>query len=85
MKQSISSNAIAQRIEAIDSEHSQRFIALDPLGYFIIKLSEETNEIVVEHYSNHIYILLMPLIFKNYLRYIDKDTKNLYKLKILLK
>ena len=40
---------------------------------------------IVEHCPHHIYSLLLPLIFQNYLRHVDQDTKNLYKLKILLK
>ncbi len=43
-----------QRITAIDLEYSRRFIALDPNGYFIIKLSYADQEIIVEHYTNNI-------------------------------
>ncbi len=36
----------------LDEELSQRFIALDPSGYFLIKVDFVTSEIVVEHFSN---------------------------------
>ena len=42
------------QIDKLDAELSNRFIALDPRGYFIIKLNESSQEIVVEHYGNDI-------------------------------
>jgi hypothetical protein len=33
---------------------SQRFIALDPLGYFLIRVDVAAAELVVEHYVNTI-------------------------------
>ena len=39
-------------INSIDSKHSQRFIALDPRGYFLIRVEASTSELVVEHFSN---------------------------------
>ncbi len=54
MDKSILSHPLAKKMKAIDREYSQRFIALDPKGYFIIKISKETNQIIVEHYSNDI-------------------------------
>ena len=39
---------------ALDAKLSQRFIALDPAGYFLIKVDHATAELVVEHYSNGI-------------------------------
>ena len=42
------------RIALLDTELSNRFIALDPCGYFIIKLDQASKEIVVEHYGNDI-------------------------------
>ena len=41
-------------VRALDEQLSQRFIALDPKGYFIIKLDLSANELVVEHFSNNI-------------------------------
>ena len=38
----------------LDDQLSQRFIALDPSGYFLIKLIRATGELVAEHYSNTI-------------------------------
>jgi hypothetical protein len=36
--------------EALDEQLSQRFIALDPAGYFLIKVDAPAAELVVEHY-----------------------------------
>lgn len=36
----------------LDDQLSQRFIALDPAGYFLIKLDRDTGELVAEHYAN---------------------------------
>ncbi len=41
-------------IKAIDEKYSQRFIDLDPSGYFLIKINKEKNELIVEHFSNNI-------------------------------
>lgn len=38
----------------LDERLSQRFIALDPLGYFLIKVDADAGELVAEHYSNAI-------------------------------
>jgi len=40
--------------QALDEELSKRFIALDPSGYFLIRVDAEAGELVVEHYSNTI-------------------------------
>lgn len=48
------SEALSKEIANIDEKHSRRFIALDPKGYFIIKLDQDTKEIIVEHYKNDI-------------------------------
>ena len=40
--------------EALDGQLSQRFIALDPAGYFLIKVDAPAAELVVEHYANGI-------------------------------
>ena len=37
-----------------DARLSQRFIALDPAGYFLIKVDHDAAELVVEHYGNGI-------------------------------
>ena len=39
---------------SLDEGLSQRFIALDPTGYFLIKLDLEAGELIAEHYSNAI-------------------------------
>jgi len=39
---------------AVDDQLSQRFIALDPAGYFLIRVDAERGELVAEHYSNGI-------------------------------
>ena len=46
--------SIAAAIDALDERLSQRFIALDPSGYFLIKLDAEVGELVLEHYGNTI-------------------------------
>ena len=38
----------------LDDRLSQRFIALDPAGYFLIKLDREAGELIAEHYGNGI-------------------------------
>ncbi len=54
MKQRIITKQISASIRIIDQKLSKRFIHLDPKGYFIIKLDQSTNEIILEHYSNDI-------------------------------
>ena len=44
----------AAAIDAIDQRLSQRFIALDPSGYFLIKLDRDAAELVLEHFGNTI-------------------------------
>jgi dihydropteroate synthase len=38
----------------LDDQLSQRFIALDPAGYFLIKIDREAGELIAEHYANSI-------------------------------
>jgi dihydropteroate synthase len=40
--------------QRLDEQLSQRFIALDPSGYFLIRVEAEAGELVAEHYSNAI-------------------------------
>ena len=40
--------------QALDQALSQRFIALDPAGYFLIRLDPDKQELVAEHYGNTI-------------------------------
>ena len=44
----------AERLQALDERLSQRFIALDPKGYFLIKVDHAAAELVLEHYGNTI-------------------------------
>lgn len=44
----------AEQRRALDGRLSQRFIALDPAGYFLIKLDREAGELIAEHYGNGI-------------------------------
>ena len=37
-----------------DAQLSGRFIALDPAGYFLIRIDAEADELVAEHYGNGI-------------------------------
>ena len=41
-------------LEELDHALSQRFIHLDPAGYFLIRVDEGARELVVEHYANGI-------------------------------
>lgn len=43
---------LAQLASAIDSELSNRFIDLDPAGYFVIYIDREAQLICAKHYSN---------------------------------
>lgn len=52
--QSSSKIPTAEDIKAIDDQFSQRFIHLDPEGYFIIYVDREAGLICAEHYSNNI-------------------------------
>ncbi len=45
---------LAASIDAQDARLSQRFISLDPSGYFLIKVDAGAGELVVEHYGNTI-------------------------------
>ena len=40
--------------DELDERLSQRFIALDPKGYFLIKVDSDSAELVLEHYGNTI-------------------------------
>lgn len=52
--QSSSKLPTAEEIKAIDDQLSQRFIHLDPAGYFIIYVDQEAGLICAEHYTNNI-------------------------------
>ncbi|QNI56521.1 uncharacterized conserved protein UCP037673 [Synechococcus sp. BIOS-E4-1] len=45
---------MAEGTSSIDDQLSQRFIELDPSGYFLIKLDTDVGELVAEHYSNDV-------------------------------
>ena len=49
----MSTFSLEQR-RSLDEGLSQRFIALDPAGYFLIKIDREAGELIAEHYSNAI-------------------------------
>ena len=49
----MTSFSVEQR-RSLDERLSQRFIALDPAGYFLIKLDPEAGELIAEHYGNGI-------------------------------
>lgn len=40
--------------QALDHALSQRFIALDPAGYFLIRVDQVNQELIAEHYGNTI-------------------------------
>lgn len=43
-----------QECQALDEALSNRFIALDPSGYFLIKIDRDAGELVAEHFGNGI-------------------------------
>ena len=43
-----------ETVHAIDSRLSNRFIKLDPFGYFLIKIDAVAGELVIEHYPNNV-------------------------------
>ncbi len=45
---------MAEGTSSLDDQLSQRFIELDPSGYFLIKLDAEAGQLVAEHYSNDV-------------------------------
>ncbi|MEL7039208.1 MAG: DUF4346 domain-containing protein [Cyanobacteria bacterium J06592_8] len=52
--QSSSKLPTAEEVKAIDDRLSQRFINLDPAGYFIIYIDRDAGLICAEHYTNDI-------------------------------
>ena len=48
-----SSKSFQDKIK-IDNDLSDRYIDLDPSGYFIIKVDLEENKIILEHFLNNI-------------------------------
>lgn len=46
--------ATSDVISAVNDQLSQRFIALDPSGYFLIRVDASAGELVVEHFFNDI-------------------------------
>ena len=49
----VSSKSLDKKIK-IDNNLSNRYIDLDPNGYFIIKVDFEENKIILEHFLNNI-------------------------------
>ena len=47
-------SATAEAAAALDAALSNRFIALDPAGYLLIRVDHQAVELVAEHYSNTI-------------------------------
>ena len=54
MTSNIKNTSALMAITKIDHELSDRFIALDPSGYFLIRLDRLSNQLVVEHFTNDI-------------------------------
>ena len=59
----------SHQIHLLDEELSQRFISLDPNGYFLIKLDNSSKELVVD--------LVIPKSTYNINNLILKDFQNL--------
>ena len=45
---------LSEAFQELDDRLSRRFIALDPKGYFLIKVDHAAAELVLEHYGNTI-------------------------------
>jgi dihydropteroate synthase len=50
----VDKNLVDKNIEQIDNKLSQRFIALDPAGYFIIYIDPDQNLIYAKHFTNEV-------------------------------
>ncbi|MGG6297931.1 DUF4346 domain-containing protein [Leptolyngbya sp. AN02str] len=48
----VAMNSMAERMAELDRRLSNRFIDLDPQGYFIIYLDREAESICAKHFSN---------------------------------
>ncbi|BEV35198.1 DUF4346 domain-containing protein [Synechococcus sp. M16CYN] len=48
------SSSLTDSLQELDNHLSRRFIALDPNGYFLIKVDYAATELVLEHYGNTI-------------------------------
>jgi dihydropteroate synthase len=48
----VTTNSLTETLAALDDQLSNRFIALDPAGYFVIYLDREARLICARHYSN---------------------------------
>jgi dihydropteroate synthase len=44
----------SEELVALDNQYSNRFIELDPLGYFVIYLDRDAGLICAKHYTNTI-------------------------------
>ncbi|HEY9749465.1 MAG TPA: DUF4346 domain-containing protein [Allocoleopsis sp.] len=47
-------NPLVEAVTALDNKLSNRYIDLDPGGYFIIYIDREANQICAKHYTNTI-------------------------------
>ena len=54
MADSIQTAACAEHVASLDNQLSHRFIALDPAGYFLIRIDHDAHELIVEHYRNDV-------------------------------
>lgn len=48
----LTTNSLAESLAALDNQLSNRYIELDPSGYFIIYVDREAELIGAQHYSN---------------------------------
>lgn len=54
LSQDARTSDLATAMAVMDDQFSNRFIELDPAGYFIIFLDRDTGEICADHYGNDI-------------------------------
>jgi dihydropteroate synthase len=48
----LTANSLSETLTALDNKLSNRFIELDPAGYFVIYLDREAKLICAKHYTN---------------------------------
>ena len=66
-----SSQSLDEKIK-IDNSLSNRYIDLDPNGYFIIKVDLEENKIILEHFLNNINECSKIILFSSKSTFIIK-------------
>ena len=66
---------MAEGTSSLDDQLSQRFIELDPSGYFLIKLDAETGELVAEHSQLMARWPLQACSYEGYKQRVQRDCE----------